>query len=90
MHAYFSSPEHKVLMVSYWGGWLFVVRRRVSCVVNVLSVDTLENPIVMIVLSRQYVGKVLIWLLTGQNLGHPGVILDLPWLLSRGHICDQF
>jgi len=30
-------------MVSYCGGWLFVVRRRVSCVVNVLSLDTLEN-----------------------------------------------
>jgi len=38
---------------SYCGGWLFVVRRRVSCVVNVLSVDTLENPIVMKRLSRQ-------------------------------------
>jgi len=27
-------------------------------------------------LSRQYLGIVRIWLLTGQNLGHPGVILD--------------
>jgi len=44
----------QVLMVSYCGGWLFVVRRRVSCVVNVLSVDTVENPIGMKVLSRQY------------------------------------
>ena len=25
----FSLPEHEVLMVSYCGGWLFVVRRRV-------------------------------------------------------------
>jgi len=66
-------------MVSYCGGWLFVVRRRVSCVVKFLSVDTLENPIVMKLLSKQYLGKVLIWLLTGQNLGHPGVILDKPW-----------
>ena len=29
----FSSPEHEVLMVSYCGQWLSVVRRRVSCVV---------------------------------------------------------
>ena len=43
----FSSPKHDVFVVSYCGGWLFVVRRRVSCVVNVLSVDTLENPIVL-------------------------------------------
>jgi len=43
----FSSPKHDVFMVSYCGGWLFVVRRRVSCVVNVLSVNTLENPIVL-------------------------------------------
>jgi len=42
-----SSHEHEVLIVSYCGGWLFVVRRRVSCVVNVLSVDTLEKMIVM-------------------------------------------
>jgi len=32
---------------NYCGGWLFVVLRRVSCVVNVSSVDALENPIVM-------------------------------------------
>ena len=43
----FSSPKHDVFMVSYCGWWLFVVRRRVSCVVNVLSVNTLENPIVL-------------------------------------------
>ena len=29
----FSSPEHEVLMVSYCGQWLSVVRRRVSCIV---------------------------------------------------------
>jgi len=29
-----SSPEHEVLMVSYCGQWLSVVRRRVSCVVR--------------------------------------------------------
>ena len=27
----FSSPEHEVLMVSYCGQWLSVVRRRASC-----------------------------------------------------------
>ena len=43
----FSPPKPDVIMVSYCGGWLFVVRRSVSCVINVLSVDTLENPIVM-------------------------------------------
>jgi len=30
---FISSPEHEVLMVSYCGQWLSVVRRRVSCVV---------------------------------------------------------
>ena len=30
---FFSSPEHEVLMVSYCGQWLSVVRR-VSCVVR--------------------------------------------------------
>jgi len=30
----FSSPEHEVLMVSYCGQWLSVVRRRASCVVH--------------------------------------------------------
>jgi len=30
----FSSPEHKVLMVSYCGQWLSVVVRRASCVVR--------------------------------------------------------
>jgi len=58
------------------GMWQYVDYARVSCVVNVLSVDALENPIVMKLLSRQYLGKVLIWLLTGQNLCHTGVILD--------------
>ena len=31
--ALFSSPEHEVLMVSYCGQWLSVLRRRVSCIV---------------------------------------------------------
>ena len=31
---FFSSPEHEVLMVSYCGQWLSVVRRRASCVVR--------------------------------------------------------
>ena len=30
----FSSPEHEVLMVSYCGQWLSVVRRRATCVVR--------------------------------------------------------
>jgi len=32
--AFISSPEHELLMVSYCGQWLSVVRRRVSCVVR--------------------------------------------------------
>ena len=32
--AFFSSPEHEVLMVSYCGQWLSVVRRRPSSVVR--------------------------------------------------------
>ena len=31
---FISSPEHEVLMVSYCGQWLSVVRRRPSCVVR--------------------------------------------------------
>jgi len=31
-HVIFSSPEHEVLMVSYCGQWMSVVRRRASCV----------------------------------------------------------
>ena len=33
-HTLVSSPEHEVLMVSYCGQWLSVVRRRPSCVVR--------------------------------------------------------
>ena len=29
--SFISSPEHEVLMVSYCGQWLSVVRRRASC-----------------------------------------------------------
>ena len=42
---FFSSPEHEVLMVSYCGQWLSVVRRRASCVVrraSTFDVYTLE------------------------------------------------
>jgi len=49
---FLSHSKHDVLMVSYCGRWLFVVRRRVSCVVNVLSLDTLENQIVIKKLSK--------------------------------------
>jgi len=45
-------------MVSYCGGWLFVVRRRESCVVNVLSVDTLENPTVMKICQNVCLGNI--------------------------------
>jgi len=44
---YTSMFLYDVLTVSCCGGWLFVVRRRESCVVNILSVVTLESPIVM-------------------------------------------
>jgi len=55
---FLSSLNHDVLMVSYCGGWLFVVRRRVSCVVNVLSVDTLENPIVNKICQNVCLGNI--------------------------------
>jgi len=45
----FSSPEHEVLMVSYCGQWLSVVRRRPSCVVrraSTFDVYTLETTFV--------------------------------------------
>jgi len=58
MHVIFSSSKHVVLKVSYCGGWLFVVRRRVSCVVNVLSVDTLENPIVLKICQNVCLGNI--------------------------------
>jgi len=44
-----SSPEHEVLMVSYCGQWLPVVRRRLSCVVrrpSTFDVYTLETSFV--------------------------------------------
>ena len=40
----FSSPEHEVLMVSYCGQWLSVVRRRPSCVVRQHLMFTLYRP----------------------------------------------
>ena len=46
----FSSPEHEVLMVSYCGQWLSVVRRRPSCVVrrpSTFNVYTLETTFVI-------------------------------------------
>jgi len=55
---FFSSPKHDVLTVSYSGGWMFVVRRNVSCVVNVLSVDTLETPIVMKICQNVCLGNI--------------------------------
>jgi len=39
-----SSPEHEVLMVSYCGQWLSVVRRRVSSVVRQHLMFTLYRP----------------------------------------------
>jgi len=58
MHEIFSSPKHDVVTVSYCGGWMFVVRRNVSRVVNVLSVDTLENPIVMKICQNACLGNI--------------------------------
>jgi len=58
MYVFFSSPKHDVLKMSYGGGWLFVVRRRVSCVVNVLSVDTLENRTVMKMCQNVCLGNI--------------------------------
>jgi len=49
MHPVFSSPEHEVLMVSYCGQWLSVVRRRPSSVVrraSTFDVYTLETTFV--------------------------------------------
>ena len=49
MNFVFSSPEHEVLMVSYCGQWLSVVRRRPSCVVcraSTFDVYTLETTFV--------------------------------------------
>jgi len=58
MHELFSLPRHDVLMVSYCGGWLFVVRRSVPCVVNVLSVDILENLTVMKICQNVCLGNI--------------------------------
>jgi len=73
MHVFLSSPKHDVLMVSYCGGWLFVVRRRMSCVVNVCGGhNECGHPrkpdcdeYLSKCLSMQYQGKVLIWLVQG-------------------------
>ena len=82
----FSSPEHKVLMVSYWDSAVSIVRRA-SSVVNFLPC----------VRSRGHsFGRIL--MKVGQDvcldeMGHvgsktrsPGQILEKPCVRSRGHI----
>jgi len=59
---FISSPEHEVLMVSYCGQWLSVVRRRASSVVRR---ETWSE-----YLFWQYLGQVRIWVMSGQKLGH--------------------
>jgi len=68
-----------VLMVSYCGQWLSVVRRRPSCVVRRVStfdVYTLETTFVIHFFKnfvRMFVlnlGQVRIWVMSGQKLGH--------------------
>jgi len=74
----FSSPEHEVLMVSYCGQWLSVVRRRVSSVVRQHLMFTLYRPHLWSDLDEtlseclfwQYLGQVRIWVMSGQKLGH--------------------
>jgi len=49
-YTFFSSPEHEVLMVSYCGQWLSVVRRRATSVVrrpSTFDVYTLETTFVI-------------------------------------------
>ena len=52
------SPEHEVFMGSCCCKWLFIVRRRVSWVVNGLSVDILENPIVLKICQNVCLGNI--------------------------------
>jgi len=93
-----SSPEHEVLMVSYCGQWLSVVRRRASCVVcrpSTFDVYTLETTFVI----RFLWNLIRMFFLTisrpSSNMGHvvsktrsPGQILGNSCLHSRGHIWD--
>jgi len=92
----FSSPEHEVLMVSYCGQWLSVVRRALSFVCHPptfnIYVCTLETTFV-----RQFWWNfVRMFVLTisrpSSNMGHvgsktrsPGQILGNSCVHSRGH-----
>jgi len=94
----FSSPEHKVLMVSYCGQWLSIVRRRATCVVrrpSTFDVYTLETTFV----DWFWWNLIRMFVLTisrlSSNMGHvgsktrsPGQILGNSCLHSRDHICD--
>ena len=94
----FSSPEHEVLMVSYCGQWLSVVRRRPSSVVcraSTFDVYTLETTFV----TWFWWNLIRMFVLTisrlSSNMGHvrsktrsPGQILGNSCLHPRGHICD--
>jgi len=93
-----SSPEHEVLMVSYCGQWLSVVRRRPSCVVrraSTIDVYTLETTFV----TWFWWNLIRMFVLTisrlSSNMGHvgsksrsPGQISGNSCLHPRGHICD--
>jgi len=84
----FSSPEHKVLMVSYCGQWLSVVR--CASTFDVYSLETtfvirfLWNLVKMFVLtiSRPSLNMVHV----GSKTRSPGQILGHTSLHSRGHI----
>ena len=96
--SFFSSPEHEVLMVSYCGQWLSVVRRPPSSVVrraSTFDVYTLETTFVTWFWWNLIRMFVLIISRPSSNMGHvrsktrsPGQILGNSCLHPRGHICD--
>jgi len=88
----FSSPEHEVLMVSYFGQWLSIVRRP-----STFDVYTLETTFVIRFLWNFVRMFVLTIFRPSSIMGHvrsknrsPGQILGNSCLHSRGHICDPF
>jgi len=95
---FFSSPEHEVLMVSYCGQWLSVVRRRASCVVrrpSTFDVYTLATTFAIRFLWNLVRMFVLTISRPSSNIGHvglktrsPGQILKNSCLHSRGHISN--
>ena len=92
-HPFFSSPEHEVLMVSYWDSAVSVVRRPSSTFYLVYALEAT----VLVGYSRKLVRMfVSMKSRTSSKMGHVGSktrslgqILEKPCVRSRGHIFSR-